>query len=176
MTNFRPSHGIVVDDDRVHLDMIAFLLQRMGFSRVARFLDAEEALAYVVANGVDLIVSDFEMAPVNGLAFLRAVRSDPRLRKAPFLMLTASLDETNWKLSIESGATEFLFKPLSASGFRDAISTCLDVASPRYRSSHEIARTGRVGRNFPSVAAAANSAKRGAARRRDMVRTISLPE
>ena len=145
MSNCYPTHGIVVDDERVNLEMIAFLLHRTGFKRIARFPDAEGALAYVLEHGADLIISDLEMAPMNGLAFLRAVRSDPGLRSVPFLMMTASLDEAAWKSSIESGATEFLFKPLSANGFREAISTCLDLAPPPRRLVRETAWRGRDG-------------------------------
>ena len=161
MNKIHPSHGVIVDDDRVNLDMVAFLLHRTGFERIARFPDAEEALAYVLENGADLIISDFEMAPMNGLAFLRAVRRDPRLRSVPFLMLTASLDETSWKLSIEAGATEFLFKPLSANGFREAVATCLDLATLARRPIHEFAPPGRVATLDSPGPTAATSSKRG---------------
>jgi len=154
------SHAVIVDDDRSSLEAMGFLLRRAGFTRVARFARADEALAYVKRHGADLIVSDFQTAPMNGLAFLRAVRCHPRLWRAPFLMVAASRDETQWKLSIEFGVTEFLFKPLSARDFRDAIATCADAASPP-RSAREIVRTG-LATGIASAAVCASALKRKA--------------
>lgn len=73
----------VVDDDAVHLGMMAFMLRRMGFADVEAFPDAEAALAALEDKTPDVIISDWNMAPLDGLEFLTLVRSRENGRTSP---------------------------------------------------------------------------------------------
>ena len=95
----------VVDDDAVHLEIMSFMLRRMGFRDVVTFSGAEEALDYVSSHDVHLIVSDWNMSPMSGMEFLEKVRSSDRLKHTPFLMVTANCSESYWRDAIKAGAT-----------------------------------------------------------------------
>ena len=66
--------------------------------------------------GVDIVLSDLVMAPVNGLLLLRWVRSSKESpnRFVPFIMLSGGADEEHVHAARDLGATEFLAKPFSA--------------------------------------------------------------
>ncbi len=124
----------VVDDDAVHLEIMSFMLRRMGFRDVVTFSGAEEALDYVSSHDVHLIVSDWNMSPMSGMEFLEKVRSSDRLKHTPFLMVTANCSESYWRDAIKAGATEFLFKPLSLHAFMSAVEMCVDAPDQAWRN------------------------------------------
>jgi two-component system cell cycle response regulator len=80
--------AIVVDDSpltrRVHAD----LLRRAGFEvHCAR--DGDDALGLLRATPADLVVSDVDMAPMDGIALLRAIRADAATAELPFVFVSA---------------------------------------------------------------------------------------
>jgi diguanylate cyclase (GGDEF)-like protein len=79
---------LVVDDSPVTRRVHADLLGRAGFEvRSAR--DGADALSLLRAAPTDVIVSDVDMAPMDGLALLRAVRDDPDTAELPFVFVSA---------------------------------------------------------------------------------------
>lgn len=117
----------VVDDDAVHLGMMAFMLRRMGFNDVEAFPDAEAALAALEDKTPDVIISDWNMAPLDGLEFLTMVRARPEWRNIPFVMVTANTSEHYWRDAIAAGVTEFLFKPMKFAQLKDAALVALGL-------------------------------------------------
>jgi two-component system cell cycle response regulator len=79
---------LVVDDSPVTRRVHADLLHRAGFEvRSAR--DGADALSLLRAAPADVIVSDVDMAPMDGLTLLRAVRDDPATAELPFVFVSA---------------------------------------------------------------------------------------
>jgi two-component system cell cycle response regulator len=80
--------AIVVDDSpltrRVHAD----LLRRAGFE-VHTARDGADALGLLRATPADLVVSDVDMAPMDGLALLHAIRADAATAELPFVFVSA---------------------------------------------------------------------------------------
>jgi two-component system cell cycle response regulator len=86
-TSYGPS-VLVVDDSPVTLRVHTDLLGRGGFE-VRGASDGADALSLLRAAPADLIVSDVDMAPMDGLALLRAVRDDPAMAELPFVFVSA---------------------------------------------------------------------------------------
>jgi two-component system, cell cycle response regulator len=86
-----PSGGpavLVVDDSPVTRRVHADLLHRAGFEvRGAR--DGADALSLLRAAPADVVVSDVDMAPMDGLTLLRALRDDPATAELPFVFVSA---------------------------------------------------------------------------------------
>jgi len=70
-----------------------------------------EAYAFLESNPVDLIISDLEMPNMDGLDLLKKVKSDPQLKKIPFLLLSVYEDKESNAKFIEMGAFDYLTKP-----------------------------------------------------------------
>lgn len=84
-------------------------------------LDGEQALAflryeppYATAPSPDLILLDICMPRKNGLEVLAEIKQDPRLKRIPVVMVSASQEEEDIRASYDLGASAYLKKPLTA--------------------------------------------------------------
>src|SRR5947209_9872492 len=127
MSSSRERCVLAVDDDPAYLAVLKLCMRTCGFSYVHTASDGIEALNYLDYTRCDLIVSDWNMEPMDGLELLREVRRTPSTAKTPFILMTASLSELAWRQVIECGATEFLVKPFSLSSLRSACSSCCRI-------------------------------------------------
>jgi two-component system chemotaxis response regulator CheY len=118
----------VVDDDTTHLSMMHFMLRRIGFTNVKIFSEVELAFEQMQVQPPDLIISDWNMDPIDGFQFLKMVRRNVDLTATPFIMVTANTSEHYWRDAIIAGVTEFLPKPLSVNTFRQAVMIALSIS------------------------------------------------
>lgn len=103
---------LVVDDEPDIVALVSYNLKREGY-HVRSAADGEEALRAVRNDDVDLIVLDLMLPGLSGLELCRIVRSDPRTRTIPIIMLTARGDEQDRVRGLETGADDYLPKPFS---------------------------------------------------------------
>jgi CheY-like chemotaxis protein len=68
-----------------------------------------------------VVLLDLKMPKVNGLEVLRAIKSDPKLRSIPVVMLTSSRQDRDVQESYDLGANAYVVKPVSFAEFRDAL-------------------------------------------------------
>ena len=108
------SHVLVVDDDPVIADLVAFRLGRLGL-QVSIETDGEAGLAATRQLRPDLVVLDWMMPRMNGLEVCRALRedTDADLARTPVLLLTAKAQEPDLGRGFAAGATDFVAKPFS---------------------------------------------------------------
>lgn len=123
--------ALAVEDDRSFLQSMRMMLRVGGFAETEGAGDVEEALAILERRSVDLIVSDWNMDPYDGLHLLRAVRRNAATRDIPFILVTASLSEEAWRRAIELGATDFLVKPFSIDQLHESVDLCLSLTPRR---------------------------------------------
>ena len=86
---------LVVDDHPITREPLARLLRHEGYDAVcaANGVEALDALQHGgAAATADLILLDLVMPKMNGVEFLKALRSDVRWRSVPVIALTGSLD------------------------------------------------------------------------------------
>ena len=129
---------VVVDDDRMHLEMMEMVLRRIGILDVRGFSDAEEAFASAQLKRPDLIISDWNMDPVDGLQLLKWIRETSFTSDVPFIMATANCSESYWIKAIEAGVTEFLVKPLKLQVLEDAILGLIDGSDREWSRVHSL--------------------------------------
>lgn len=130
--------ALAVDDDRSFLQSMRMMLRVGGFEETAGAGDVEDALAFLQKRRVDLIVSDWNMDPYDGLHLLRLVRANPATRHIPFILVTASLSEEAWRQAIEFGATDFLVKPFSIDELHESVDLCLSLATRREMATNVV--------------------------------------
>lgn len=100
---------VVVDDDPGVLSLLIDLVGLSGLEAKG-FLCPCDALAYLEANGADLVLTDYRMPRLNGLELAREVR---RLRgDVPILLLSGQAHESVLKEAAAAGSvTAVLGKP-----------------------------------------------------------------
>ena len=103
---------LVVDDETDICDLICYNLAREGY-RVVQEHDGEAGLARVFKSAPDLLILDLLLPKMSGLEVLAAIRSEPRTRSLPVLVLTARGTEMDKLVGFERGADDYLTKPFS---------------------------------------------------------------
>ena len=118
---------VIVDDSATNLAVLKSLSAKCYNGTAKGFMDSEAAAAFLAANAVDLIVVDYSMPGLNGVDFIRVVRSSPLHRTTPIVMVTHSSDQAVRVEALEAGATEFLNKPVDAIEFKARIKNLLTL-------------------------------------------------
>jgi two-component system phosphate regulon response regulator PhoB len=103
---------LVVDDEEDILELVQFNLDREGY-KVSCVATGEEALEFLKSQRPDLIVLDLMLPGVDGLEITRFLRSDPKKRNIPIVMLTAKGEEADVVTGLELGADDYVTKPFS---------------------------------------------------------------
>tara|TARA_B100000678_G_C18211830_1_gene503704 strand:- start:1621 stop:2010 length:390 start_codon:yes stop_codon:yes gene_type:complete len=112
---------MVVDDQASMRAMIRRALQDFGFKDVRDKPTATEALPAIKADRVHLVISDYNMPEMDGLAFLEAVRKDEVLAKTVFIMLTGSSDREVVQKAAALGVNNYLVKPFAPASLKEKI-------------------------------------------------------
>ncbi len=119
-------HSVVlVDDNDDHCMLIEDMLISEGFARhVTRFPDAESALAFLrdpqaprAPEGTgrpEFVFLDIHLPGMSGLELLRQLKSHPRTRAIPVIMLTTSERSEAISASYEAGACGYIVKPVDS--------------------------------------------------------------
>jgi two-component system, chemotaxis family, chemotaxis protein CheY len=116
---------LVVDDYMLTRVMVQSILSGAGFAKVAQAESAEAAAAKLEENDIDLVICDWKMPGMTGVELLRCVRSQPRYRDLPFLMLTAESTHSSVKEAMAAGVSDYVIKPFSAEVLLDKVAQLL---------------------------------------------------
>ncbi len=127
MATLNDIHVLVVDDNKQMRFLVRCLLRAGGINKVTEAETGGEALEIMSARPVDLILVDWKMAPLDGLAFTRMIRRnhDSPNPYVPILMLTAHTETSRVTAARDAGVSGFVRKPISARLLFDRISNVL---------------------------------------------------
>jgi two-component system chemotaxis response regulator CheY len=113
--------ALVVDDSAVARRIVGRIVGGLGFE-VVEAADGEEALACLKRyDDVGLALVDWNMEPMDGIAFVRAVRAQPGHRDLRLMMVTAQTGHEAIAQALEVGADEYLMKPFTADHLADKL-------------------------------------------------------
>jgi len=116
---------VIVDDYTTMLRILRNLLRQLEINNVEEANDGDTAYLLMQKNPPDLIISDWNMAPVTGLDLLRKVRADAKLKHIPFIMVTAESKTENVIVAKQAGVSNYLVKPFNADTLKAKLSAVL---------------------------------------------------
>lgn len=123
---------LIVDDSASMRGLLRTLLGSFGIAEVRQARDGTSALAEMERRPPTLVISDWEMAPMNGRDFLRSVRRIGRepLCFAPIIVVTAHASKQLIQEAFDSGATQLLVKPITPANLLQRIGWVLEDDRP----------------------------------------------
>jgi two-component system, chemotaxis family, chemotaxis protein CheY len=105
--------ALVIDDSRVMRAWLKNLLEEMSFD-VIEACHGGQALERLEQSGrVDLMLLDINMPEMDGVTFLRRVRSEHENDRTLIMMVTSENSASKIKESLRFGANEYIMKPVS---------------------------------------------------------------
>lgn len=102
----------VIEDDRDINELIAYNLEREGFS-VMRSLDGGQGLFLIQKERPDLILLDLMLPGMDGLEVCQALKQSDATKEIPIIMITAKSEESDVVVGLQMGADDYITKPFS---------------------------------------------------------------
>ena len=104
---------LVVDDQKMMLELTRRVLSRLGFENIDEASDGYQALRLLREKKHKLVLSDLHMAAMGGIQLLKAVRADDELKNTPFILMTGSVGVPNVVVAKYAGIDAYLLKPFT---------------------------------------------------------------
>lgn len=104
---------LLVEDNEINQKLASRVLQNMGMV-VTIAADGQDALDRLAEKFYPIILMDIRMPRMDGIAAIRAIRADPRLRSAVVIALSAGVLESEVEEAMNAGFDDYLTKPLDA--------------------------------------------------------------
>ena len=129
---------LIVDDLPENLLALEALI-RGPARRVFQATSAEQALALLLEHEFALAILDVQMPEMNGFELAEMMRGTERTRQIPIIFVSAAGREMNYAFKgYESGAVDFLQKPLDAHAVNSKVSVFVDLYRHRKALRHEM--------------------------------------
>ncbi|WP_198117110.1 response regulator [Massilia rhizosphaerae] len=112
---------IMVVDDSISIRQVVGLALRQAGYDVIEGVDGKDALAKLTGQKVNLIISDVNMPNMDGIAFLRELKTRPAYKFTPVLMLTTESQEAKKEQGKAAGARAWMVKPFKPDALLAAV-------------------------------------------------------
>ncbi|MBI3684389.1 MAG: response regulator [Acidobacteria bacterium] len=114
--------AMVIDDSRAMRMILARTLAELGYE-VFQAANGKEAIETLegAAEGVSLILVDWNMPEMNGLSFVRKLRADQRFHGVKLMMVTTETQVEQMMTALEAGANEYVMKPFTREIIEDKL-------------------------------------------------------
>lgn len=116
---------LVVDDLPTMRGIVRAQLKELGYANVDEAEDGAAGLAKLHGGNFDVVVSDWNMPNLDGLAMLKEIRADAALSHLPVLMVTAEARKENVIAAVQAGANGYIVKPFSAETLDEKLSNVI---------------------------------------------------
>jgi len=125
---------LLVEDSRDDADLAVHALRRGKLTNEIHIAgDGEEALDFLFCRGIHahrsferppiLILLDLKLPKINGTQVLEQIKTDPRTRTIPVVVLTSSNEDRDIEQAFRLGANSYVQKPVDFDQFRKTIET-----------------------------------------------------
>lgn len=122
---------LLVDDLQENLVALEALIRQPG-RRVFQVRSGEEALSLMLEHSFALAILDVQMPEMNGFELAELMRGAERTRTIPIVFVTAAGSDLNYAFrGYESGAVDFLYKPLDPHAVRSKVNVFVELARQR---------------------------------------------
>lgn len=119
---------LVVDDESANFDVIEILLFKEGYELYYRNSGAAAIAAFEEIQP-DLILLDVMMPDMDGIEVCQKFKNDPRSQHIPIIIITALSEKEDLARCLDTGADDFISKPINSSELRARVRSMLRIKS-----------------------------------------------
>jgi two-component system, response regulator len=123
---------LLVEDDQDDTDLALHALRREKLAnKIFHVRDGEEALDFLFCRNAfsgrsiehppKLVLLDLKLPKVDGIQVLRQIKSEPRTRTIPVVIMTSSKEERDMLNGYNLGANSYIQKPVDFDKFRETV-------------------------------------------------------
>lgn len=107
-------YALIIDDSRAMRRILRQIVEPMGFT-ILEAGDGQEGFNNVAAHRgeIEVVLVDWNMPVMNGLEFVKLVRSDDELRDMKLMMVTTETEPAQMARALMAGVDEFVMKPFT---------------------------------------------------------------
>jgi DNA-binding response OmpR family regulator len=116
---------IIVDDEPVSLTALKQIVEKHPACRVRGFAEASAALSWCADNDPDVVIVGYVMPELNGVEFVKHLRSLTGKKETPVLMVTANVDQNIRAHALRVGVNDLLNKPYDSAELQARVGNML---------------------------------------------------
>lgn len=123
---------MVIDDNKHMVTLVVEILYALGITNIIKVSDAAKAFTELKHFSADVIIVDWNMQPLDGLDFVRLVRTakDSPNPYVPIIMLSGYTEHRRVTEARDAGVNEYLAKPISAKAIYQRFTSIIDNPRP----------------------------------------------
>ena len=130
---------LIVDDIQENLIALEALLQRDDLEILKAESGAQALELLLTHSDVALALLDVQMPEMNGFELAELLRGSERTRQIPLIFMTAGSRDHNWQFrGYESGAVDFLYKPIDPQMLMSKVNVFFDLHRRTQALAHEV--------------------------------------
>jgi two-component system chemotaxis response regulator CheY len=103
---------LIVDDSEFVRSYHSYILEQAHF-QVITAVDGSDGLEKLYTNCCDLVLTDINMANMDGYEFIRRVRADGKYGSLPIIIVSTESEGKDKRKGFEAGASLYIVKPCS---------------------------------------------------------------
>ena len=104
---------LVLDDQTTSRSILTHVIKSINAKiKVVEKTNPEAALEWATDNVADLVLADYVMPEMNGIDFAKLLKTLPKYKQVPIMMITMIKDTTTRYAALDAGIADFLSKPI----------------------------------------------------------------
>jgi len=112
---------LTIDDSTTMRRIIINTLARIGYKDVVQADNGKTGLQKLEEGGVDVIITDWNMPEMDGLEFVKRVRSGGAHKDVPILMVTTNAAKEDIVEALQAGVNNYVVKPFTPETLKEKI-------------------------------------------------------
>ncbi|MCP3920999.1 MAG: response regulator [Desulfobacterales bacterium] len=116
---------LIVDNSAYLRKLMQKSLKSHGYDNIIEAIDGKNALDALMEHKIDLILSSLNLAKVNGLELIKALKDHSGLKHIPFIAVTSDTSNEIFKETMKNGAAGYIIKPYTPTDLANKIESII---------------------------------------------------
>jgi len=130
---------LLVDDVKENIHALEMIIQDSFDVNISSALNAEEGIAILMQNKIDLILSDIQMPDIDGFEFAQYIKGIEKIKNIPIIFITGIYDKKEYqKKGYDLGVIDYISKPIDDKILTAKLKVYIDLYEKDKVSQEEI--------------------------------------